>query len=96
MRVAFDIDGTLLDDADAPRYDVVALLHSLQALGAEIFIWSGGGIPYAQRWVERLGLNGVKIAAKWSIDVDLAIDDLAGEEAVKLPAKVVFRINNRC
>lgn len=58
MKVAFDVDGTLIyPDSDTPRYEVIALFKSLESFGCDMYIWSGGGINYAQRWSEKLGLK---------------------------------------
>lgn len=77
--VAFDVDGTLITTGtnypDVPRYDVIALLHRFQELGAEVYVWSGGGRSYAQHWVDKLGLNVSGVVDKGSFKPDLAVDD---------------------
>lgn len=96
MKVAFDVDGTLIHDAnprftflnpatgmeeplcDTPRYDVIALFRSLQSLGCEMYIWSGGGLDYATRWAGKLGLSAT-VVEKGSFQPDIAVDDLAVE-----------------
>ena len=76
MIVAFDVDGTLIYEAsDTPRYDVIQLFHTLEALGCEMVIWSGGGVDYATRWAEKLGLTA-QIVPKGSFIPALAIDDI--------------------
>src|SRR3990167_1335077 len=57
LRVAFDVDGTLIDDQDNPRWEVIDLLRALHACVATIGIWSGGGADYARHWKERLNLR---------------------------------------
>jgi len=67
VRVAFDVDGTLVDlhDYRKPRPSVVNKLHWHYRRGDEVFVWSGGGVDYAQRVVERLGLaHMVTVIAK--------------------------------
>lgn len=76
MKVAFDVDGTLIyPDSDTPRYEVIALFKSLESFGCDMYIWSGGGINYAQRWSEKLGLKAT-IKPKGSFVPDLAVDDM--------------------
>ena len=85
VKVAFDVDGTLIYQTgdkgmpgsieDTPRYDVIQLFLTLQKLGCEMYIWSGGGIDYARRWSEKLGLSAT-IVAKGSFKPDLTFDDL--------------------
>jgi hypothetical protein len=53
--VAFDVDGTLIDENDKPREDIIAILRAL-APWCVIVVWSGGGIGYARRWGEKLDL----------------------------------------
>lgn len=83
MTVAFDVDGTLIhmagDLCDTPRYDVVQLFKLLEAFGCEMYIWSGGGIDYATRWRDKLGLKA-EVIRKGSMTVDLAIDDLPSDD----------------
>lgn len=76
--VAFDVDGTLIhqigDQEDSPRYEVIQLYKILESAGCEMFIWSGGGLGYAERWAQKLGLNGT-IIIKGSLVPDIAVDD---------------------
>lgn len=73
MTIAFDVDGTLIYE-DAPRHEIINLFRGFYGLGCEMIIWSGGGIEYAERWADRLGLNAI-IAAKGSLRPDLTFDD---------------------
>jgi len=79
LDIAFDVDGTLIHQVgvseDTPRYDVIALFHFYEKLGNNMFIWSGGGVDYAERWSQKLGLKA-KIIEKGSIKPHLAIDDM--------------------
>lgn len=78
VTVAFDVDGTLItqnSSLDTPRYDVIALFHVFERLGCDLYIWSGGGVDYAARWAEKLGLKA-NIVAKGSFKPDITIDDL--------------------
>ena len=79
--IAFDVDGTRIENGkdypDVPRYNVINLLNMYVMLGYQVFVWSGGGIQYAQQWVDRLGLNYniVGVVAKGSFVPDIAVDD---------------------
>lgn len=90
LQIAFDVDGTLIhqvgEKEDTPRYGVIALYHLLEKFGNDMYIWSGGGIDYATRWRDKLGLVG-EVVQKGSFKPDIAIDD----EEVKL-GTVNFRV----
>lgn len=81
MRVAFDVDGTLIDFNDRPRPVMLLLLSTLLYAGNEVIVWSGGGREYAAKWAERLGvLDRVTALGKFDpavkdLHVDLAFDD---------------------
>jgi hypothetical protein len=88
LKVAFDVDGTLIHDGnpafmgknmsplvDTPRYSIIALFKAFEILGAEMYVWSGGGVDYAERWVEKLGLTA-HVVAKNSFKPDIAVDDM--------------------
>lgn len=85
IRVAFDVDGTLLYDNGTegmpnsnygtPRYDVIQLFHLLKSFGCDMYIWSGGGVDYARRHAEKLGLIAT-IVAKGSFKPEITIDDM--------------------
>ena len=97
MKIAFDVDGTILNTNDTPRYSVIGLLlfffeNDTVGLRHDIIVWSGGGVDYAKRWVERLGLKGkVRVIEKGSEKVDIAVDD-ATSVPKGLNAKVVIRV----
>ncbi len=77
IKIAFDIDGTLLTFDNKPNYPIIELLHKFCLLNCDIFVWSGGGVDYARSIVNRLGLeNKVKVIPKSSEQkVDICIDD---------------------
>lgn len=93
MRIAFDVDGTLIRKSytgrDVPRHDVIDLLNWFIDHGHTVFVWSGGGADYASEWVEKLGLETVAgILSKYEYhNIDLCFDD----EEVEL-AKLNFRV----
>lgn len=96
MRIAFDIDDTLIIPAiatsmpaDTPNYEVINVLRFFQKQGHEIIVWSGGGVDYAAKWAEKLGLHPCTIRVKEkSEDVDIAFDDCMVDLA-----KVNIRVN---
>lgn len=83
MKIAFDIDDTLIIPAvatslpaDTPNYDLINVYRWFQKQGHHMIIWSGGGVDYASRWAEKLGLqpNEIRVKEKGD-DVDIAFDD---------------------
>lgn len=86
LKVAFDIDDTLLVPSivgpngisgdNVPNYEVISVLRWFQAMGAEIVLWSGSGVDWAQRWGEKFGLEPFTVRRKEkSEDIDIAFDD---------------------
>ncbi len=68
--IAFDVDGTLIRNADGGRVhgvvsnDDVPIVHQINTLqvlshckNVRIVVWSGGGKNYAETWGRRLGLD---------------------------------------
>jgi hydroxymethylpyrimidine pyrophosphatase-like HAD family hydrolase len=82
LDIAFDIDGTLIhqvgEKEDTPRYDIIDMFHKFEALGFNMIIWSGGGIDYATRWRDKLGLKA-DVIVKGSFTPDIAVDDMEVE-----------------
>lgn len=87
MRIAFDIDDTLIipsvvtGDRDVPNYETIAILRWFQSQGHEIILWSGSGTDWAQTWGEKLGLAPFTVRLKektlWDGEplIDIAFDD---------------------
>ena len=73
LTICFDVDGTLITP-QGPRYDVIHMLFTLKALGHTIYVWSGGGVEYAEAWAAQLGL-GVPVLEKGALMPDIAVDD---------------------
>jgi len=73
--IAFDVDGTLIDDRDSPRYEVIQLFKSFESFGFKMYVWSGGGVDYASHWARKMGLNA-EIVVKGSFTPDIAVDDI--------------------
>jgi hypothetical protein len=98
--IAFDVDDTLIVPAvatglqvDTPNYENIALYKWFQSQGNYMIIWSGGGIDYAKRWAEKLGLKYDEICIKEKNEnVDIAVDDCEVDLA-KVNIRVK-RINN--
>lgn len=82
MRIAFDVDETLITTSahgdTIPNFKVLQILHNLYDLGCDIYVWSGGGIDYAELWARRLGLWGmVSIIPKdGNFNMDICFDDM--------------------
>lgn len=104
MKVAFDVDDTLIIpavatglDRDVPNYEVIAIYRWFQAQGNTMVIWSGGGKDYAQMWADKLGLEPDIVSDKMpdfrTAGVDLAFDD-SDFELATVNVKVK-RINNK-
>ena len=94
MKIAFDVDYTLIDDKYAPIYDNIDLFRWFERHGHDMIIWSGGGVDYATRIAERLGLKA-RIVDKCSESVDIAVDDsmpLGETWRDRLQAKVVINV----
>lgn len=100
MIIAFDVDDTLIIPSvvtglptDVPNYETIAIYKWFQSQGHEMVIWSGGGVDYAARWAEKLGLKPSHILPKkFGYAVDIAFDDCEVDLA-KVNIKVK-RINN--
>ena len=76
FTVCFDIDGTLRDYSDKPRTEIITLLQAFKAIkNIKVYVWSGGGVEYAQRIVSSMGLEIDGVIVKGSVTPDLAIDD---------------------
>ena len=79
IRIAFDVDGTLIDAEGNANLTIVELLITLSKMkNTIIIVWSGGGRDYAKRQVGVLGIEqyvGVTMAKDKDFHVDVAIDD---------------------
>ncbi|MFA5395714.1 MAG: hypothetical protein WC346_06815 [Methanogenium sp.] len=100
MKIAFDIDDTLLIpsvasgfDRDTPNYDTIGVYKWFQSQGNVMVLWSGSGIDWAKTWGEKLGLQPFSVRVKEkSEDIDIAFDD-CDVDLAKINIKVK-RINN--
>lgn len=92
--IAFDVDGTLIDFDDSPRWEVITVLRLLHELGHRIVVWSGGGADYAEMWSNKLFIRDMvdeyrqktQQDAEW-LGADICFDD----EVVNL-AKVNIKV----
>ncbi len=79
MIVAFDADGTLIDEKDQPRLEVIELLKAL-SLGNEIIVWSSSS-QHAEEIARKVGIfELISVAAsKTNVflkgQVDICFDD---------------------
>lgn len=80
MRIAFDVDDTLIipsvvtGNRDIPNYETIQVFRYFQELGYDMIIWSGSGIEWAESWRDKLGLQA-RVIVKGSEQVDIAFDD---------------------
>jgi phosphoserine phosphatase len=93
-KIAFDVDRTLITIEDTPNYNNIWLLHWFFRSEWDVYIWSGGGIDYAQRWAEKLGLNTMtRVIEKGSMPMDIVVDDeIDPKDCEKIKAKVVIKV----
>lgn len=83
VTIAFDVDGTIIDDQDRVNIRTVRLLTDLAHMkNVKIVVWSGGGKDYAEMWVRRLGL-GKYVAACY--DKNHISSDSEGKKHVFAP-----------
>lgn len=80
LSIAFDVDGTLMvkgdSGQDVPNYSLIMVLAWFCNAGHEVYVWSGGGVGYAENVVRKLGLEkSVTVIAKGSKKVAIAFDD---------------------
>ena len=82
MRIAFDIDDTLIipsvvtGDRDIPNYETIAIYKWFQSQGHTMILWSGSGIDWAKTWGEKLGLKPDAVIMKDKKGcVDICFDD---------------------
>lgn len=91
ITVAFDIDHTLWKVVEyqnngkwmkrqVPDYALGAVLHWFYNNGDKIYVWSAGGVDYAQQIVDKLGFTDmVEIMPKGNWNgrphIDLCFDD---------------------
>lgn len=83
MRIAFDIDDTILVPSivhgfgmDTPNYETIAIYRWFQAQGHDMILWSGSGQDWAKTWGEKFGLQPFTVLEKNNKGgIDIAFDD---------------------
>jgi len=88
MKIAFDVDDTIWKvdknyHRQVPDYDLIQVLRWFYNNGDDCFVWSGGGIEYAQMIVDKLGLTDlITVIPKVALGdksnpykIDIAFDD---------------------
>jgi len=90
MKIAFDIDDTIWKVrtekpfGQVPDYNLILVLKWFYDNGDTVYVWSAGGVNYAQQIVEKLGLEGmVTVIPKGELNtphpdnpkIDIAFDD---------------------
>lgn len=79
LRIAFDVDGTLINEQGIEHTPIVHLLIAFAKMkNTTIIVWSGGGRDYAQSYVDRLVLGkyvDIVMAKDKDFHIDIAIDD---------------------
>lgn len=104
MRIAFDVDDTLIipaivamTDRDVPNYENIAMYNWFKNNGHYMIVWSGGGKDYAEMWGSKLGLKADEYRDKGmgskDLTIDIAFDD-CDVDLAKVNVKVK-RIDNR-
>lgn len=89
MIVAFDVDGTLIDKNNQPKYSTILGYLWFKEMGNRMIIWSASK-DWAANWNEKLGLKADIVASKIEakdLNADICFDD----EFVEL-AKVNYKI----
>lgn len=84
VTIAFDVDGTLrcncTDTCQDPNPRIVDLFNILSSFkNTDMYVWSGGGAQYAQRFAQKFDLTvqaGHCISKIGAPQMDIAIDDI--------------------
>lgn len=104
MIVAFDIDDTLYkieyENGKAvrqvPDHDLIPVLRWFAQNGDTVWVWSAGGMDYAQTIVDKLGLTSLvtvmnKQRKPWDSTPDITFDDMEvklGKANVKIKREI--------
>lgn len=83
MKIAFDVQGTLLNIDGSINHDVVALFIALQELGHDMYVWSFGGQEMARQAADDCGIRPTACISKryknydyeGDEEFDLCVDD---------------------
>ena len=101
MKIAFDVDDTIwkIDEKhrrQVPDYGLIQILLWFANNGDEVFVWSAGGLEYAQTIVDKLGLTdmvtvipkGEYLDKSNPFNIDLTFDDDPSEQIGKVNCHV--------
>lgn len=90
MKFFFDVDDTLIHDKQ-PISPVIVVLEALVAAGHTVHVGSGGGMEYAKKQCEYLGIaHLVTIVPKFfSTDYDLCFDDQKNPMTEQIATRLV-------
>lgn len=79
MKICFDLDGTLVGEADRSlQPNARKVLTELSKMGCELYLWSRGGEDWARFWNEhviKFPFKDIFDKASPKISPDLAIDN---------------------
>ena len=83
-----------------PDYDLIAVLRWFANNGDEVFVWSAGGVDYAQTIVDRLGLTSLvtvipKISSAKQLQKRYEGMDIAFDDCETNLAKVDVRVKRK-
>lgn len=84
IKIAFDVDGTLrcncTETCEDSNEQIVELFKILSTFkNAKLYVWSGGGAAYAERFADKFGLNVPpgRCLSKFSAPpMDVCVDDI--------------------
>jgi peroxiredoxin len=99
-KIVFDCDDTIAkiikqEDSytQVPDYDLMQVLRWFINNGDEVYVWSAGGIEYAETWTRKLGIHDqVKIIPKVELGAMHPHMDIAFDDSETGLAKVNIRV----
>ncbi|MEI4745925.1 hypothetical protein [Rhodococcus erythropolis] len=84
IKIAFDVDGTLrcnctetCEDSNERIVELFKILATFK--NVELYVWSGGGADYAERFADKFGLNvpPSRCLSKFGAPpMDVCVDDI--------------------
>ncbi len=80
MNIIFDIDGTIISKDDILRPDVKEVFQYLKTKKHKVYLWSAGGIDYADKVANSHNLTSLLVGIlpkglKLNIEPDIVVDD---------------------